>query len=105
MENKLNAYGLDTEVKLKPQWIKPEEFPFTGKIADVEPIEGKYHTSAKPQIDFRLRLETEYDFRHFDAFGANINWLVNCFGPKPRDWIGKEITIDLDGKKRKVQRA
>jgi hypothetical protein len=98
MEKNIEAYGYDTEIKLKPQWIKPEEFPFTGKITEVEAIEGKFKN-----IDFRLKLETEYDFRHFDAFGQNINWLVNNFGPTPRHWIGKEICIDLDGKKRKVR--
>lgn len=105
MENKLNAYGYDTEVELKPQWIKNEEFPYTGVIKEVKAIEGKFHTAAKPQIDYRLRIDTAFDFRHFDAFGQNINWLVNTFGPTPRDWLDKEICIDLDGKKRKVQRV
>jgi len=94
---------LGFDIETQPQWIGKNEFPFTGTISNVSAVKGKYG-----KIDYRITLENPQQFkvREFDLWGDNLAYMVNTFGTRADDWLGKDITVSRDSDlKRKVARV
>lgn len=91
---------MDTYIaEIRVGFIKKEELPIVAKIAKVELVEGKFKDkkTGEPKMDLRLTLENAGGQRLFDVWGANHNFLVYHLGPKPVNWVGKSIKIELQG--------
>lgn len=95
-QSSLEAYIVPS----RPAWIRPEEYPYVGKIVAIEPIKGKYGT------DFRFTLENDKgQQRQFDCWGSNQQTLSKAISARVAEWIGTTVMIDanvVNGKTVKV---
>lgn len=95
-----NTQGKEQETLEKSiTWVKKDEVPFDATITEASIVDGKYGK------DVRLVMETPFGERVMDCFGANKNVLINVYGPRPAEWKGKRVYVEMNEKGHKVLRV
>lgn len=80
-------------------WVKVTTTKTTYRIDDVAFVAGKF---GKRDTILVLADPNSLLTYRMTVWGPNYIWLYNTYGPRKSNWIGKMISIWLDGKTRYV---